>query len=140
MWMRLMLLAFFANGLGAFGLRVLAGMGVAGKYNLQYLGALYLGGAVLACVAYLIHNRRPERREIAVTAGMALASVLGQLGMMTALERGLPGFIVFPVCIAGGMLLVLVAAAVFFGERLSLYGYLGVGIGFASLVLLAFPK
>lgn len=140
MWMRLMLVAFFANGLGAFGLRVLAGMGVAGKYNLQYLCALYGGGAFLACIAYLVHNRRPERHELLVTAGMAIASICGQLGMMMALERGLPGFVVFPVCIGGGMLLVLLAAALFFGERLSLYGYLGVGIGFASLILLAFPK
>lgn len=135
-----MLVAFVANGLGAFGLRVLAGMGVAGKYNLQYLCALYGGGSLLACVAYFIHNRQPERRELVVTAGMALASIFGQLGMMMALEKGLPGFVVFPVCIGGGMLLVLVAAAVFFGERLSTYGYLGVVIGFASLILLAFPK
>jgi multidrug transporter EmrE-like cation transporter len=135
-----MLVAFIANGLGAFGLRVLAGLGVAGKYNLQYLCALYGGGAVLGCIAYLIHNRRPERRELVVTAGMALASIFGQLGMMMALEKGLPGFVVFPVCIGGGMLLVLLAAAVFFGERLSIYGYLGVGVGFASLILLAFPK
>lgn len=135
-----MVVAFVANGLGAFGLRVLAGMGVVGKYNLQYLCALYGGGALLACVAYFIHNRQPERRELVVTAGMALASIFGQLGMMMALEKGLPGFIVFPVCIGGGMLLVLVAATVFFGERLSIYGYLGVVIGFASLILLAFPK
>lgn len=135
-----MLVAFVANGLGAFGLRILAGMGVAGKYNLQYLCALYGGGALLACVAFLIHNRRPERRELVVTAGMALASIFGQLGMMMALEKGLPGFVVFPVCIGGGMLLVLLAATVFFGERLSTYGYLGVVIGFASLILLAFPK
>lgn len=135
-----MLIAFVANGLGAFGLRILAGMGISGKYNFQYLVALYLGGTILACGAYFSRNRRPRGREIAVTAGMAVASICGQIGMMMALEKGVPGFIVFPVCIAGGMLLVLLTAAVFFGERLSVSGYLGVGIGFASLILLAFPK
>ncbi len=140
MWIRLMLVAFIANGLGAFGLRYLAAMGVAGRYDLQYLCAMYLGGFLIAGAAYLMHTKALHRRELLVGAGMAFASIFGQIGMMAALEKGIPGFIVFPVCIGGGMLLVLVGAALFFGERLSLSGYLGVAVGFTSIVLLAFPN
>jgi|SRR5579862_1470787 multidrug transporter EmrE-like cation transporter len=139
MWFRLILVAFITNGLGAFGLRILAGMGFADRYKFHYLVGLYLGGAAVAGLAYFLHNRRPMRRELAVTAGMAACSILGQIGMMMALQRGLPGFVVFPVCVGGGMLLVLGTAVVFFRERLSAAGYLGIAIGFVSLILLAFP-
>ena len=139
MWFRLILVAFITNGLGAFGLRILAGMGFADRYKFHYLVGLYLGGAVVAGLAYFLHNRRPLRRELVVTAGMATCSILGQIGMMMALQRGLPGFVVFPVCVGGGMLLVLGTAVVFFRERLSVAGYVGIAIGFVSLILLAFP-
>jgi len=139
MWFRLILIAFITNGLGAFGLRILAGMGFADRYEFHYLVGLYLGGAAVAGLAYFLNNRRPMRRELVVTAGMAGCSILGQIGMMMALQRGLPGFVVFPVCVGGGMLLVLGTAVVFFHERLSAAGYLGIAIGFVSLILLAFP-
>jgi drug/metabolite transporter (DMT)-like permease len=139
MWIRLILIAFITNGLGAFGLRILAGMGLAGRYNFQYLVGLYTGGAVVASLVYFPRHRRPLGRELLITAGMAGCSILGQIGMMTSLQQGLPGFVVFPVCVGGGMLLVLGTAAVCFRERLTFAGYLGVGIGFVSLILLAFP-
>lgn len=139
MWFRLILVAFITNGLGAFGLRILAGMGFADRYKFHYLVGLYLGGAGVAGLAYFLHDRRPMRRELVVTAGMAACSILGQIAMMMALQRGLPGFVVFPVCVGGGMLLVLGTAVVFFRERLSPAGYLGIAIGFISLILLAFP-
>lgn len=139
MWIRLILTAFITNGLGAFGLRILAGMGLANRYNFHYLVGLYGGGAIIASLAYFLYNRRPLARELVITAGMAACSILGQIGMMTALQQGLPGFVVFPVCVGGGMLLVLGAAVVFFRERLTVAGYLGVGVGFVSLILLALP-
>jgi multidrug transporter EmrE-like cation transporter len=139
MWIRLILVAFVTNGLGAFGLRILAGMGLAGRYNFHYLVGLYGGGAIVGALAYFRQNPRPYRRELVITAGMAACSVLGQMGIMLALQRGLPGFVVFPVCVGGGMLLVLAAAVLLFRERLTLAGYLGIGVGFASLVLLALP-
>ena len=38
MWLLLMLLAFLFNGLGVFGLRILAGMGLAGQVPILKLG------------------------------------------------------------------------------------------------------
>jgi drug/metabolite transporter (DMT)-like permease len=140
MWVRLIVVASITNGLSAFGLRVLAGWGLAGKHDFHYLVALYVGGAIIASLVYFLYGTRLKRHDILITAGMAVCSILGQLGMMFALARGISGFIVFPVCIAGGMLLVLSAAVVFFRERLSLAGYLGVGIGMAALILLALPQ
>lgn len=139
MWIRLILVAFITNGLGAFGLRILSGMGLAGRYDFQYLVGLYGGGAIVASLAYFPYHKHPFARELLITSGMAACSILGQLGMLVALQRGLPGFVVFPVCVGGGMLLVLAVAVLLFRERLSLAGYLGICIGFISLLLLAFP-
>jgi hypothetical protein len=42
-WLRLMMLAFVANGLGPFGLKVLAEKGLAEKFHFQYLVWWYAG-------------------------------------------------------------------------------------------------
>ena len=44
MWLRLMTIAFFANGLGPFGLRILADKGLLAPYRLPYLAFWYAGG------------------------------------------------------------------------------------------------
>ena len=137
MYLRYMVIAFLTNGLGAFGLRILAGMGHAPKYNLEYLCFWYLAGAVIALSVYMRQHHKPFRREILIAAGMAACSMLGQLGMALALSRGLPGHIVFPVAIGGGMLFVTAVGVLAFREKLSLYGYIGVPLGFVSLVLVA---
>ena len=51
-WKRLMVMAFFANGLGPFGLKVLTARGLA-PYQSQYLFYWYLGGVVFALAALL---------------------------------------------------------------------------------------
>jgi multidrug transporter EmrE-like cation transporter len=137
MWARYMAIAFVTNGLGIYGLRFLAGTGIRGSHNLAYLFMWYLFGCMVAGLAYFIRNRRPTRSEVVITAGMAVCSILGQLGMVLSMDHGLPGFVVFPVAVGGGMLLVLLAALFFFGERPGMLGLLGIGLGMAALVLLA---
>ena len=132
-----MLIAFITNGLGAYGLRFLAGTGVRGSSNFAYLFLWYFWGAAVAGMAYFLHNRKPSRAEVVIAAGMAVCSVLGQLGMVIAMDKGLPGFVVFPLAIGGGMLLVLLAALLFFKERPGVLGFLGIGLGLVALVFLA---
>lgn len=139
MYAKYMLFAFVTNGLGAFGLRVLAGAGVGDKYYLQYLSLWYVGGCLMAVYPYLRDRKRPNGQELLISAAMAACSVFGQLGMLLALSRNLPGFVVFPVATGGGLLLVLAVGIFFFHERLSAPGYLGIGLGTVALILLALP-
>ena len=46
MWFRLMMMAFFINGLSPFGLRILAGLGLADHYTPIYLVFWYLSGGL----------------------------------------------------------------------------------------------
>ena len=46
-WLRLMLVAFLANGIGPFGLKVLSEQGLAGTYQAQYLAVP--GTSVRSC-------------------------------------------------------------------------------------------
>lgn len=137
MWARYMIIAFVTNGLGIYGLRILASAGITGSRNLAYLFMWYFFGSLVAGLAYFFRNRKPSRSEIVITAGMAICSILGQLGMVLSMDHGLPGFVVFPVAVGGGMLLVLLAAIFFFGERPGRLGLLGIGLGMTALVLLA---
>ena len=139
MYTRYMEIAFLTNGLGAYGLRVLAGAGLGNVSTVQYLAMWYLAGLLLAGVVYFRQMGMPYRREILLGSGMALCSLAGQMGMALALTSGLPGFVVFPVAIGGGLLMVVVVGVLLFGEVLHPLGYLGIAAGVSALVLLALP-
>ncbi|MCX6625938.1 MAG: hypothetical protein NTY38_33715 [Acidobacteria bacterium] len=140
MYTRYMAIAFLTNGLGAYGLRVLAGSGLGNVSNVQYLALWYLAGLLLAGLVYFRRMGRPHAREVVVGSGMALCSLAGQMGMALALSGGFPGFVVFPVAIGGGLLMVVVVGVLLFGERVHPLGYLGIAAGVSALVLLALPE
>src|SRR6185503_2730362 len=138
MYIRYMLLAFLTNGLGVFGLRILAGAGLGNVDNLHYLSFWYLSGFVVAAIVYLSKHGKPFRRELLIGGLMALCSMGGQLGMARAL-RSIQGSVVFPVAIGGGMLFVMAVGIGLFREPMSRLGYWGIATGMAALVLLALP-
>jgi len=140
MYLRFMMIAFLTNGLGAFGLRVLAGAGLGNVSEVQYLAIWYGAGCLLAAAMYGGLRKRPAARELAIGGGMALCSLCGQLGMALALARGLPGFVVFPVATGGGLLLVVLVGVALFREPLGGLGYLGIATGVCALVLLGMPE
>ena len=137
MWLRWMLVAFFANGLGPFGLKVLAQAGLSESYHYQYLVFWYAGGFALALAAWLPTRVRPGAAEASAAAVIALGSLFGQLFTSLALERGIPGHVVFPVTTGGNLFLVSAAGIVLFRERIGPYGVAGIVAGIASLVLLS---
>jgi len=136
MYIRYMLIAFFTNGLGAFGLRILAGAGLGNVPPTHYLSLWYLSGCAVAAVVYLRKHGKPARREVIIGGLMALCSACGQLGMALSL-RGIDGVVVYPVAIGGGMLFVVAVGIGLFHEPMSRLGYLGIATGAAALALLA---
>jgi|SRR5581483_4653215 len=137
MYFRYMCIAFVANGLGVFGLRILAAAGLANTDTFQYLTIWYLAGAALALAA--LNTRKLFLKEWIIGGAMAVCSLFGQVGMAGALSGGLPGYVVFPVATGGGLLFVVAVGVSFFRERIGASGYLGIAVGTVALVLLALP-
>ena len=139
MYERCMAVAFLTNGLGAFGLRILAGAGLKGVKETQYLALWYAAGLLLAAIAYFRRYGRLYGRELAIGSGMALCSLAGQLGMALSLGAGVPGFVVFPVATGGGLTFVVLVGVLLFKEPMGWLGYLGIATGACALLLLALP-
>jgi multidrug transporter EmrE-like cation transporter len=134
----MMLICFLTNGLCAFGLRIMTGMGLIETYKMPYILLWYSAGMVLAAVVLLRGRNLADRKELGVGIGLALCSVGGQLGMAGALEYGVPGYVVYQVAPCGGLLFVVLAGVLFFKERVTIYGICGIGLGLVALALLSY--
>lgn len=132
-----MLLAFFANGLGPFGLKILAERGLAEAYRFQYLIAWYGGGLSLMLVALLVARMAPGKWELLLGAMMGVGSFGGQLFSSLALQRSVPGHVVFPATTGGSLFVVPLIGVLLFREKISRYGIAGILTGTAALLLLS---
>ena len=139
MYQRYMALAFLTNGLGAFGLRILAGAGLGRIEAIQYLALWYTAGLLLAAFAFYRVYRRLERKDVVIGSAMAVCSLVGQTGMAFALSGGVPGYVVFPVGTGGGLIFVVMVGVLLFREPMGPLGYLGIATGVSALILLALP-
>jgi multidrug transporter EmrE-like cation transporter len=135
MWLRLMLVAFVANGLGPFGLRVLQGQGSLEAFRYPYLFCWYLGGAALAAAFSLPRWSRPRRAEWLLGAAMGACSFGGQVATALALES-VPGHAVFAVTTGGTLFVVAAAGILVFKERVGKYGVAGITLGIAAILML----
>lgn len=135
-WMSLMLVAFLLNGLGAFGLRVLVGLEL-GELKMPYIACWYWSGFALMAATYLRGGSMPVRREFGVSALMGTCSVVGTLGLAAALDSGVAGFVIYPVSVGGGLVLVVLAGVSLFGESVTRPGMLGILIGVGAVLTLA---
>lgn len=138
LWLRLMLVAFVANGIGPFGLKILTEQGLAARYQAQYLLYWYLGAFVFAIAALLRSRQRPFGREAWLGALMGACSLLGQAFTGLALSNGVPGHVAFPMTTGGSLFLVAAAGLLIFKERVGAYGIAGLVLGIAALVALSF--
>lgn len=136
-WLRLMLIAFVANGLGPFGLKVLSERGLAGAYQPQYLLYWYCGGFAFALLALLRSGARPYVREVLLGGLMGACSLSGQWFTGMALSHGLPGHVTFPLTTGGSLFLVAAAGLFLFNERVGPYGIAGIALGITALVALS---
>jgi drug/metabolite transporter (DMT)-like permease len=136
-WMRLMTIAFVANGLGPFGLKVMAEKGLLQSYHFQYLLWWYVGSGILSLAAFLTEGSGFAASEVVIALGIAAGSFGGQLFSLLALERGVPGYIVFPITTGGNLFVVAAGGVLLYKERIGRYGIAGIVVGVLSLVLLS---
>lgn len=136
-WMQLMLIAFLANGIGPFGLKVLTERGLGDAYQSQYLLYWYCGGFAFAVVALLRSGLRPTGREVVLGALMGACSLFGQAFTGLALSHGVPGHVAFPLTTGGSLFLVAAAGLLLFKERVGPYGMAGIVLGIVALVALS---
>jgi len=134
----MMIIAFLTNGVGVFGTRIIVGWNFA-EYKFQYLVYWYGAGFFLALLLLLRDGVSFNLREMTIAGLMGAASVGGQLSLLTALERGIPGHVVFPIANGGGLFLVALVGILLFGERVHGYGIIGIVLGIAAAVLLSLP-
>lgn len=135
MWLRLMLVAFIANGLGPFGLRVLQGEGLLEAFRYSYLFYWYLGGAALAVAFSLRRWSRPGAAECLLGGAMGACSLGGQVATALALET-VPGHAVFAVTTGGTLFVVAAAGILIFQEKVGKYGLAGITLGIAAILML----
>lgn len=136
-WLRLMLVAFVANGISPFGLKVLTEQGLASAYQAQYLLYWYLGAFVFAVAALIQSRLRPFRRELWLGALMGACSLMGQAFTGLALSHGVPGHVAFPLTTGGSLFLVAAAGLLLFKEKVGPHGLAGMALGIAALVALS---
>lgn len=135
-WTITMLCAFALNGICPFGLRVLAGWGLARQYTPVYLFYWYLAGLAFGLIVLLRGHQRISGVNLLIGLAMALASVGGQLFMGLALAEGAPGGVVYMLGMGASMCLVVLGAFIFFHERIGNAAKLGIAIGLLAAVLL----
>jgi drug/metabolite transporter (DMT)-like permease len=136
-WMAAMLSAFVLNGVCPFGLRILAGWGLARQYTAVYLFYWYLAGSAFGLI-WLVRGSKQMSRAAGWLTGlaMALTSVCGQLFMGLAMAYGVSGSVVYMLGMGASMCVVVFGGLVFFHERVGNVGKLGIVVGLLAAVLL----
>ena len=132
-----MLVACVTNGLGAFGLKVLAERKLTDRYEFQYLLMWYLGWLVLGAFIVMRRPFKPERREILIGAAMGLCSMAGQFFTGLALARAVAGHVAFSISTGGTLFIVALAGILLFKEKVGPYGLTGLLLGILSIVVLS---
>ena len=136
-WITAMLGAFALNGVCPFGLRILAGKGLAQQYTPVYLFYWYLAGLTFGLLWLLFKgSRRVSGAAISIGLVMAVASVGGQFFMGLAMAQGTPGSVVYMLAMGASMCVVVFGGALFFHERVGKYAKVGIVVGLVAALLL----
>ncbi len=136
MWVTTMLVAFFLNGACVFGLRILAGRGLAQQYTPVYLVYWYLGGFVFGLLGLIKTRVKLTPANAIIGSLMCLSSIGGQFFMGLSLSHGAPGSVVFMLGMGASMCVVVLGGVLFFREKVGTYAKIGIAIGLIAAVLL----
>jgi multidrug transporter EmrE-like cation transporter len=136
-WFLLMLVILLTNGMGSYGLKVIAAWGLPETAKFPYLTVFYAAALLSIGVPILFQGARFTWREVGWGSLLAVLSIGGQLAMAVALELNVPGHIVFPIAIGGSVFIVILGGRLLFGERLNKLTAGGVSLGLAAVILLS---
>lgn len=136
-WIALMLFILLTNGMGAFGLKILASWGLPPNMKFPYLTVWYAAGLPLLGIPMLLRGTHGGLKEVRWGALYAVLSLGGQLAMSYALDFGIPGSVVYPVAVGGSILVVALAGRLFFGEKMHPLSWTGVVVGILAVALLS---
>lgn len=139
MWLRLMLIAWFANSVAQFGLKVLTEAGLSDQYRYQYIVAWYGTGLGLSLCFAVRRLAWPSRKETTIGGLLAICSVIGQACLALALASGAPGYVVFPLTSGANIFLVAAAGFFVFHEKVGRAGTAGIVLGMLSIIILSLP-
>lgn len=137
LWFLLMLVILLGNGMGAYGLKVIAAWGLPEAAKFPYLTVWYGAGLVGIGVPVLLKRVRFHLREAGWSSILAALSIGGQLAMAVALARDVPGHIVFPIALGGSTFMVILGGRFLFGERVNKLTAAGIGFGLIAVILLS---
>ena len=136
MWFLLMLVILLTNGMSAFGLKMIAAWGLPESVKYPYLTVWYASGLAAIALPMLWKGMRFGKTELIWGAVAGALSIGGQVAMAVALNRGVPGHVVFPIAIGGSIFVVALAGRLVFGERMNRHTVVGVALGSIAVVLL----
>jgi drug/metabolite transporter (DMT)-like permease len=136
-WLLCAGIAFFAQTIAPFGLKILAERHLTERYEFQFLLALYLGGLCVAPVVFRQRPLLPFGREFLIGSGMAVCSVSGMAFTGLALAQGVPAYLTFSLTQGGAVFLVVGAGILVFREKLGWNGFIATGLGIIAIVILS---
>jgi hypothetical protein len=97
--------------------------------------AVFLVGSSILCAS--LPSRGNKRTAIAVGAALGVVQFAGNYGVMLAMgDLNIPGYVFFPATTGGSTLTVALVSALVVGERPGRWGWLGLALGLAAMVLL----
>lgn len=100
-----------------------------------FLFVAFAVAAIPAAVVLIVHRRLPTLPELAFGFAMGASNILQTHFILKSLHF-FPGFIVFPVSSAGGLLITVLVATGALGERLNRKTCWGISIAVVALILL----
>ena len=138
MWCLWIIVAFVANGLAQFGLRVAEEMNLVETHAFLYLAFWFVSGFVAGIAIYWLTPQRPPIRRIEIIMGAAVAAcnVACWFFMSAAFAQRVPAYLALPVSMCGSISLVAVVGVLLLKERLVAYGCLGIVACVGGIALL----
>jgi drug/metabolite transporter (DMT)-like permease len=133
-WLPLMLLAFLCQGMAASSQKVLV-EAKAGDHVWQFYIVLYWSGFLVMALLSFMREPWPNRREFATALVMAVASVMGNVSITTALNS-VKGVVAYPVSNGGSLTLVVLVGVLLFREKVNPIGLGGIVCGISAILVL----
>ena len=129
------LLAFALNGITLLGMKLISKMGLIGSLP-QILIVMYCAALALSVMHFL--NSRTRFSLLSAIVGL-IAGVGNAASVYASIRAAaiLPGYVAFPLCSIGAIVVVSVCGMLFFHERIGRFGLAGLACGIVAVILLS---